>query len=142
MTTDSRSIALAHFDRLNAGDLAGAAALMAEDAINHAAVPEAQGRAGYLRIMTKLTEAMPDMTYTVEDVLVDGDRVAVRVTVSGTQKGPLAMTRFPLPATGKFARFEQIHIVRVTSGQVVEHWGATDMIAMLRQLGFQIAPAT
>jgi steroid delta-isomerase-like uncharacterized protein len=142
MTQDTKQVALAHLDRIAAGDIAGAAALMAEDCVNHAAVPEAQGRAGFVAVLTKLREAFPDLTYTLEDTIVEGDRAVLRVTFAGTQRGPLAFSRWPLPATGKAVTMEQIHIVRVTNGKIVEHWLGQDSFAMIRQLGHQIAPAT
>jgi predicted ester cyclase len=143
MPTTPKQIALDLTTRINAGDIAGAAALLAEDLVNHAAVPEAQGRAGFVTIITKLRTAFPDLQHAVEDVLVDGDKVVLRTTVTGTQDGPFAMTHAAFPATGKSVRFEQIHILRIARGVVVEEWMTLDAIAMLRQLGLKIgAPAS
>lgn len=130
-----------HLARLNAGDTAGAAALMAEDCINHAAIPEAQGRAGFERVMEKLRAAFPDIRWTIEDTLADADKVVLRTTVTGTQTGALTMTRMPIAATGKAVRFEQIHVVRVRDGKIVEHWSTMDSVAMFRQLGLKVVPA-
>jgi predicted ester cyclase len=141
MPTDSKQLVLDFFARLDARDIAGAAALMAEDCVNHAAIPEAQGRAGFTTIQNKLLTAFPDFRHAVEDTLVDGDRVVVRTTVTGTQRGPLAMTRIPLEATNKPVRFEQIHIARVAGGKIVEHWMEMDSIALFRQLGLKVVPA-
>jgi predicted ester cyclase len=139
--SQTKQIALDHLNRINAGDIAGAAALMAETCLNHAAIPEAQGRAGFVAVMGKLRTAFPDMRYTVEDVIVEGDRAVMRVTAAGTQTGPVAFTRLPLEATGKPVKFEQIHIVRVTDGKIVEHWLGQDSLALFRQLGLKITQA-
>lgn len=139
--TQTKQIALDHFNRVNEGDLAGAAALMTENCLNHAAVPEAQGRAGFVTVLTKVRSAFPDMHYTLEDVIVEGDRAVIRVTATGTQSGPMTFTRLPMPATNKPVRFEQIHILRVTDGKITEHWLGQDSLAMFRQLGMQITPA-
>jgi steroid delta-isomerase-like uncharacterized protein len=139
--TQTKQIALDHLDRLNAGDLAGAAALMADACINHSAIPEAQGRAGFVSLMTKLRTAFPDMRYTVEDVIVEGDRAVMRVTAAGTQTGPMSFVRLPLEASNKAVKFEQIHIVRVAEGKIVEHWLGQDSLAMFRQLGLKITQA-
>jgi steroid delta-isomerase-like uncharacterized protein len=142
MSTDTaKQAALEFTTRLNAGDIAGAAALLAEDLVNHAAIPEAQGRAGFQRIIGKLRTAFPDLRHTVEDVLVDGEKVVLRTTVTGTQTGPFAMVHAAFPATGKSVRFEQIHIMRVARGVIVESWMALDSMAMFRQLGLKIAPS-
>ncbi|MGE5182786.1 MAG: ester cyclase [Acidobacteriota bacterium] len=137
----AKQIALDFLARMNAGDLAGAAAVMAEDSIHHAALPEAQGRAGFQRIAGKLRAAFPDLHHAIEDVLVDGDKVVLRVTLTGTHTGALDMIRLALPATGKQVRYEQIHILRVAAGHIVESWMALDIMAMLRQLGLKVVAA-
>jgi len=64
-------------------------------------------------------------------VVADGDKVVQRVTGHGTMRGPL----FGLPATGRPASWGEIHISRLDSGKVVEHWSVTDQLGMLQQLG-------
>jgi predicted ester cyclase len=140
-TQDIKQLALDHFNRINAGDVAGAAALMAEDCVNHQALPEAQGRRGFTTILGKLRTAFPDMRYTVEDVIADGDRASVRVTLSGTHTGPFGMVKLPLDATGKPINVQQIHILRGARGQIVEHWFGGDMLELFRQLGLKVVPA-
>jgi len=140
MTT--KQIALDHLQRINSGDVDGAAALLADDCVNHSAVPEAQGRAGFVTIMKKVRTAFPDMTYKIEDTIVDGDRAVVRVMARGTHTGPLGFTRFQVPATGKPVEFEQIHILRVANDKIVEHWLGQDSLAFFRQLGVQLMPPT
>lgn len=140
-TQDTKQLALDHFKRINAGDIAGAAALMAEDCVNHGAVPEGQGRTGFASIVTKLRTAFPDLRMNVEDVIAEGDRCMVRVTFTGTHTGPLAFVRMPLAPTGKRVEVDQIHVVRAANGKIVEHWFGQDAMAMYRQLGLQITPA-
>ena len=137
-TQTTKQIALDHLDRLNKGDVAGAAALMAPDCINHAAVPSAQGRKGFEAIAQKLRAAFPDMSYKLEDALADGDRVMLRVTATGTNTGTFAMTHLSFPPTGKTVTFEQIHVVRIANNQIVEHWLGQDTFAFMRQLGLRI----
>ena len=137
-TTDLKQLVLDHYARVNAGDLAGGAAYLAEDCVNHAAVPEAQGRAGFERIIGKLRVAFPDLKMEIKDVMADGDRVVVRAMMTGTHRGPLQFTHFPIEATGKRVESEQIHILRVANGKIVEHWGGRDDVGMFRQLGLKI----
>jgi steroid delta-isomerase-like uncharacterized protein len=137
--TQNKQIALDHYKRLNAGDVAGAAALIAEDCVNHAALPTAQGRKGFATITEKVRSAMPDMSWSVEDALADGDKVVVRLTIKGTQTGAMTLAPMPLPPTGKAVKFEQIHILRVANGQIVEHWMSQDTFALFRQLGVQVS---
>lgn len=124
----------------NAHDVEAACAMVAEDLVNHAAVPEAQGRAGFRTIVTKLLKAVPDLTMTIEDVIAEGDKVVCRLTCRGTHSGNLDFTRMPLPASNKQATFEAIHVFRVVSGVIVEHWAQRDDLALLRQLGLKPQP--
>lgn len=69
-------------------------------------------------------EAMPRMTMTVEDVVVDGDKVWAR-----------SMAKTIHPATGAEASVTVFDLCRFESGQIVEHWGVPDRFALLHQIG-------
>lgn len=143
MTTnpDLKTLALDHVHRISTGDIAGAAAHLADDYVNHGALPGSQGRDGFVTIMKKIRTAFPDFTHVVEDTLVDGDRVMVRVTFKGTHTGPMTFVNLELPPTSKAVAFEQIHVLRIARGKIAEHWMTQDSLAMLRQLGLKIVPA-
>jgi len=141
MTTESlKDIAKKHLAALDRHDIDGAVALVSENLINHAAVPEAQGADGLRRILGKVLRAFPDQRMTCDDVIAEGDRVMCRVTMKGTNTGPLEFVRWPLPATGKAVTSTAIHVFRIDQGKIVEHWGAMDTLAMLRQLGVTPRP--
>lgn len=123
------------FQAWDAHDIDGAANLMAEDLVNHAAIPEAQGRAGFRTIGQKLLKAFPDMKHRLDDLIADGDKVVARMTVSGTHTGPLEFVKRPLAATGKTFSATHIHIFRIQAGKIVEHWAERDDLGMMTQLG-------
>jgi steroid delta-isomerase-like uncharacterized protein len=125
---------------LDRRDIESAVSLVAGDFVNHTAIPEAQGADGLRRILGKLHKAFPDQRVTCDDVIAEGDRVVCRVTTTGTNTGPLEFVRFPLPATGKSVTSTAIHVFRIAGGKIVEHWGATDMFATMRQLGLTPRP--
>ena len=77
-----------------------------------------------------------DPRFTVEDVIAEGDRVAVRWRHRGTQVEPF----LGLPATGKPFEIAGIDIYRGEDGRLAEHWHVVDQLAMLVQLGFIPAP--
>jgi predicted ester cyclase len=77
--------------------------------------------------------AVPDSRWDVSDVLADRDRVAIRITWSGTYIGA-HFRGWTIPAPAKFA-VEHVHIYRVAAGRLTEHWVVRDDLAMLRQLG-------
>jgi steroid delta-isomerase-like uncharacterized protein len=133
--TANKELARRYFELLDAHDLEAVVALTADDLKNHAAIPEAQGKSGLRRILGKVLTAFPDASYRCQDVLADDDLVVCRVAMSGTNSGPVEFLRFPAPATNKRCETESIHIFRIASGKIVEHWAGRDDIGMLRQLG-------
>lgn len=132
----NKAVARRYIDAINRHDIDGAAKLVADDLINHAAIPEAQGVAGFRVIMQKLFDAFPDHQLAVEDIIAESDRVVCRVSVRGTHTGPLQFARNPIPATGRAFATEHIHVLRIQGGKVAEHWAGRDDVGMLRQLGF------
>jgi steroid delta-isomerase-like uncharacterized protein len=136
MAIDNKDLVRRYVDELNAHSVEGASRYVADNLVNHAAIPEAQGIAGFRRIMAKLFRAFPDGRWTCEDLIAEGDRVVCRMTVTGTQTGPLEFVKMPLPASGKKMRTEQMHIFRVEDGKVAEHWAVRDDLGTLKQLGF------
>jgi steroid delta-isomerase-like uncharacterized protein len=80
--------------------------------------------------------AFPDYHEELEEMVAEGDKVVVRLTITGTQLGQWG----PLPPTGKQVRFEEIVILRLRDGKVVEQRGLPDNLAALRQLGVVPTP--
>ncbi|MEW6336408.1 MAG: ester cyclase [Acidobacteriota bacterium] len=81
-------------------------------------------------------EGMPDLHFELGDPIVDGDRMALRWTASGTHTGTLR----GLPPTGKTLRFSGTVIDRVVDERIVEEWVDYDTAAVLLQLGFTLVP--
>jgi steroid delta-isomerase-like uncharacterized protein len=76
--------------------------------------------------------AVPDLTYTVEDQIAEDDKVVSRYTVSGTHQGEF----FGVPGTGKRIEMTGINIDRFDdSGKLVEEWPEYDLLGAMKQLG-------
>ena len=76
--------------------------------------------------------AVPDLTYTVEDQVAEGDKVVTRYTASGTHQGEF----FGVPATGNRIEMSGIQIDRFDeSGKLVEEWPEYDLLGAMRQMG-------
>ena len=76
--------------------------------------------------------AVPDLTYTVEDQVAEGDKVVSRYTVSGTHQGEF----FGIPGSGKRIEMTGINIDRFDeSGKLVEEWPEYDLLGAMRQMG-------
>jgi len=84
-----------------------------------------------LRYHLSMLDAFPDLSFVVDDLIAEKDRVAVRGTMAGTNTGPFR----GLPASGKRVTMGFIAICRIRNGKIVESWGCNDMPGLLRQLG-------
>lgn len=106
--------------------------LVTEDFLNHAAPPDRQrGRQGLKDVVRMFEGAFPDFRYEVEDVISEGEKVAVRDVFRGTHQGAF----MGIPATGNRVTMEAIHIYRFREGKLAEHWVARDDLGMMQQLG-------
>ena len=90
-----------------------------------------QGRDAFKQAVTMFRAAFPDIKMTLDDAIVGEDKIAVRFTMTGTHQGEFA----GIPATGKRVSIGGIDILRFENGKVVEHWGYSDQIALMQQLG-------
>jgi steroid delta-isomerase-like uncharacterized protein len=121
-----------YFDAANRDDLAALDDLLSPDVIDHGAYPgQAAGRDGFKQFFAFWRTAFPDLVYTIEDEIADGDRVVVRWTARGTHRG---MYHGVAP-TGKRVTMSGIQINRLANGKIVEDWTRFDELGLLRQLG-------
>ena len=106
--------------------------LMTVDMIEHSPIPgQAPGREGMKNIMTMIMAAFPDMHSSIDLLVAEGDIVVGRMTTTGTHRGDF----MGISPTGKQVKFTEIHIVRIANGKAIEHWGNSDDMGMMQQLG-------
>ncbi len=86
---------------------------------------------GYKQDVMDYVNSFTDVQATVEDLVAEGDKVAVRYTWTGRHTGEF----MGAPPTGKLIIFRLITILRIVDGKVVEEWEGSDMLDMERQLG-------
>ncbi len=112
--------------------------LLAPDYINHtpATPDQPTGPEGVKGVVTMFRSAMPDLRVVIEDMIAEGDKVAVRYTLEGTHEGEL----FGVPPTGQRLSIKSIAVERVSDGKIREHWRVTDSLDMMQQLGVIPAP--
>jgi steroid delta-isomerase-like uncharacterized protein len=94
------------------------------------------GPQGNRERLTEVIAAFPDIHYTLEDLIAEGDRVVVRFTVRGTQQGAFG----PIPATGRTVTMQGIIIHRIRDGKIAEDWVVRDTLGLMQQLGVIPAP--
>ena len=117
----------------NKGNLAVIDELLSTNFVDHMHPPGTPpGLDAAKQINTMMRAAFPDIHATVEDIIAEGDKVAVRATWTGTHKGEF----MGMPPTGKSFKISAIDVMRIgDDGKALEHWGSTDMLGMMQQLG-------
>lgn len=120
----------------NSNDLDALGEVVAEDLVSPkimSGMPP--GLAGAKRVHETTLIGMPDWQTRIDDLIAEGDKVAARITMTGTHTGDF----WGMPATGRKVDFTGIYIVRIQDGRIVEHWGEEDGVALLQQLGFLLS---
>lgn len=121
----------AAFDDFNNGDVDALMARMEPDfIINIAGVPQRRGRDTWRQGIDYMRQAFPDIHARVEDIFGAGDRVAVRLTFSGTHQGDFQ----GIQATGRSVSYSSNELYRVTDGVIAEEWICSDMASLMAQL--------
>jgi len=113
--------------------------LIAEDMVDHNAVPgQAPGRVGIKYWMTMMHDVFADRRGVVEDTVVEGDKIAARVTWHGIHRGDFV----GVPGTGTRVTMQSVQILRFADGMASEWWGTADVFGVLRQIGARVAALT
>jgi len=108
--------------------------LVSLDYVLHIDAPGPPGREGYKRDVLMHRTAFPDLRFTIEDMVAEGDKVVLRATLRGTHRGEY----IGIAPTGKQITLTAISIRRITDGQIAEEWVEMDMLGLMQQLG--VAP--
>jgi steroid delta-isomerase-like uncharacterized protein len=123
---------------MNEGKLEVIDEICSQDFIDHDPLPgTSPDFAGLKDFVTQVRSAFPDIETTAEDILVEGDRLAVRSTIRGTHKGDF----MGIPASGKKVEVSNYDFVRFENDQAAEHWGTIDSAALMEQIGATPAAA-
>jgi len=111
--------------------------LFATDYVEHGGTGEdIHGIKDYKKSISDIFSAFPDIHFTINDMVVEGDKVAVRFTFSGTHKGEF----MGVSPTNKKVTMWGIYIDRVAGGKFVESWVRYDTLGLMQQLGLVPTP--
>ncbi len=124
------------FEAVNQKNLAVFDELLDPDVVFHNGSTTMQGLEAYKQFLSMYITAFPDLHFTVEDMIAEGDRVVARCTTSGTHQGTL----MGIPPTGKYMKMTLIFIDRIVNGKGVEQWSNGDDLGLMQQLGVIPAP--
>ncbi len=135
---DTSSFMRRFVDFINTASQQLAEELVSPDAVFH--VPgraePVWGPAGYLAIIGMMRGGFPDVQWTLEQMVTEGDTVAARFTMRGTHRGAF----FGVPPTGRPIQIQAMNFYRLAGGKIVEERGQPDLLGLMQQIGAVPAP--
>ena len=132
MSEQNKAVFEKFMSALNAKDMASMESLLADDFMdNDAMLGMAPGKEGMIEMIGMYVNAFPNLNIVVDHWVAEGDLVAGVMTTEGTQTGEF----MGMPASSKAFSVKEMHMVRVTNGKMVEHWGLANELSMMQQLG-------
>ncbi|MFL6486841.1 MAG: ester cyclase [Nitrososphaera sp.] len=86
---------------------------------------------GHKQLLTAITRAFPDLYHNIKDMVAEGDKVAVRLIVTGTHKGEF----HGIPPSGKKISLDEMAFLTIIDGRITEGWITSDMMSFMQQIG-------
>jgi steroid delta-isomerase-like uncharacterized protein len=131
---ENKAVVQRLLDAINDGNLDELPQVVAADVVDHNAVifMQPEGPGGVQEGVRMLLQGFPDLHLATQELIAEGDRVAARFVMSGTNTGDYR--GLPAPTQQPF-QSEAIAILRIADGKVAEIWGTADRLGMLTQLG-------
>ena len=127
--------ALIHYlfsQAFNQGDLTVIDAVMAVDGVTRTlSSGVTTGRIGFKHLIASIRTAFPDVHWTIENEIAEGDQLAAYLTMRGTHRGTFLGHR----PTGRAVDVQGTIFARIEHGQLVEGWMLMDRLGLLQQLG-------
>jgi steroid delta-isomerase-like uncharacterized protein len=112
--------------------------LVTDDVVDHEQMPgQPEGKEGVKFFVNTMREGFSDIKATVGQSLESGDLAAAQVTITGKHTGEF----MGVPASDKSFEIGAIDIIRIEDGKCAEHWGVTDNMALMQQIGAVPSPA-
>lgn len=119
-------------EAVNSGKLEQMHDLVSPDCTEHDPAPgQAAGPEGYIQFFTMMRTAFPDFKLEVERLVADEECVAFAYTATGTHQGDF----MGIPATNRAIKARGLQISRFEEGKMVERWGSSDELGILKQIG-------
>ena len=113
---------------INQNNLAALDGLLGDHYVSHDLPSDPAALKGFIDGMHT---AFPDGRITIDQMIAEGDTVALRATFQGTQTGKLQ----DIPPTGKAVTIPALDMYRMVDGKIVEAWGGPNQLSLLQQLG-------
>ena len=121
-------------EAVNTGNLEALRELVSPANVEHDPGPtQGPGAQGYIDLFGEMRTAFPDLKVTPEHITADDDSIALAYTITGTHEGDFQ----GIPPTGKSIKARGVQIARFADGKMVERWGSSDELGILKQLGVE-----
>lgn len=115
----------------NKGNLSLANDLLAPDFVDHNVLPGTpDGREGFSTGVNMIRSAFPDIQFSLDQIVVEDDRLALRLTGVGTHKGDF----MGISPTGKKITLGSMTFFHIKNGKIADRWGISDIPRVMQQL--------
>jgi steroid delta-isomerase-like uncharacterized protein len=132
MSEENKAIAQRSWELASQHDPDALEEVYAADLVWHEPDQDVHGLEEAKHYYSTYLSAFPDLSFSVEDILAEGDKVVTRWTGRGTHQGEIEEFG---PSTGKQIEIKGITIHRLEDGKIVEEWERYDILGLLQQLG-------
>jgi len=117
---------------VNGGDFAVFPEVMAAGIVDHDPAPDqGPGPEGFVAFFETFRAGFPDLAVEVEQMVADEEHVAFAYTITGTHRGEFQ----GVAPNGKPIRARGMQIARFEDGKMVERWGSSDELGIMKQIG-------
>ena len=126
-------------DCLGAGDMDAFEEVVSDDVVDHEEgfPSQPEGKEGVRFFVNAMRESFSDIKGVIGPSVESGDMACAQVTISGKHTGEF----MGVPASNKSFEIQCMDIIKFEDGQCTEHWGVTDVMSLMQQLGAIPEPA-
>ena len=135
MTSPTTAVATRFYELYSNGEIDRVLDLLGDGYLSHGF--GGGGQENLRRSLEGFRSAFPDVAFTVDDTITEGDKVAVKTTLRATHQGPFA----GVPASGRPVQIGGCDVFRVRGGKIVEAWWLGDSGSLFMQIGAGPVPA-
>jgi steroid delta-isomerase-like uncharacterized protein len=134
----NKALAIRYIEAINNGNFDAFKELLSTDfaIYSPSGFPEPTSREKLIENYEMAMKAFTEFTWNIEDIIAAGDKVIIRVIISGIFQGEVP----DLPTKAIEVKFSLISIMRMENGRIAEEWQEDDQLGLVRQLGMELKP--
>ena len=125
---ENKKIVRNSIEVINTQDLSSMEKMVTPDFVDH--TRQMQGSEGLKQFLSMIFKSFPDFHLTIEDIIAEGDKVWVRLTITATHTGEF----YGLTPSGKKFTEPSVWIYRIVNGKIVEGWDVQDELDFYKKI--------